>query len=1017
MKHFFRVAFFFLLAKWISARLSLILFWALALMTTVHAQNLPMVKHIDDLPFYVPPRDFLLDGNSQELVNYPGTDYPGSNQMAFDSQNRPYLYIERTAAYAGYLLTLRNGVWTKIHFRDVVNAAMKSQFNAPSDYDYVFSIQAHSNSSIHIDDDNALYMVIWVANESATTAGRCILVYSSDITVTNPAFTVHRLFSETEAKRSAIVEVKTGYNDTSVTPAIGVFGDNFGVYIPTKNPDGSLNLGQRIHLSNEAVTRFVHSGGRAWAVSKNGKVFVAWQGSTIPNTTTPENAFWIAEIDRSTRVATTKYLGLGEGFNSPKPDNHNFPTLSIDSQGYLHYIKGSHGPGGSLDFHYGRSPNPYAISGTWTFHDWEASDATYNSTVITTSDKIICTARRTWQWMGFSTKSNSSSNNWSTWKNVFVTDPPFGNYDGGSLYNAPAQREVVDKNGNVYYQACLRNFDFSTEKEYFAAQTTVSFNANVDSVRIMTRYDYLKRIINGKNVQRITFEPADVSLFDSPVTLSASTNVPGVSITYEVISGPATVSGNVLTLTGIGEVVLKAKNSGNANYYGDEVVRTIQVTDNTYSLLPEADAHVRSGAYGNDNYGTNNALIIKKSNDGDAYTRQGYYRFDLSSITGIITSAKLKLVPSGNSANVGSINVAVKFVTDDSWSETGITWNNMPAVGSVLDTKAGSTTATEWDVTTQAQTEKSGDGKLSLHIESTINNGEWIHYHSKEAFNASVRPVLIVATQPAGTTTTDLSAEADSFVRSGSYGNDNYGTGNILIIKKSFNNDSYNRQAYFRFDLTSITGTITSAKLKLVPSGNSANVASSNFEAKFVSDDSWNETGITWNNKPASGGLLDTKAGSTTTTEWDVTAQAQSEKAGDGKLSLLVQGVVNNGEWIHYHSKEASVAANRPVLVVTYQSGSSGSGGKAEPSVFFGTHDNSRISIYPNPVKNNFTVHSKEKIDHIGIINLSGQLVQKFENINSNIYDLNVENLQKGMFLLRIIAQSGSSHVHKIIKR
>ena len=52
---------------------------------------------------------------------------------------------------------------------------------------------------------------------------------------------------------------------------------------------------------------------------------------------------------------------------------------------------------------------------------------------------------------------------------------------------------------------------------------------------------------------------------NSPFTLNAGSSS-GLPITYNIISGPATISGNTVTLTGVGVVVIAASQSGSANY-------------------------------------------------------------------------------------------------------------------------------------------------------------------------------------------------------------------------------------------------------------------------------------------------------------------------------------------------------------------------------------------------------------------------------------------------------------------
>ena len=68
-----------------------------------------------------------------------------------------------------------------------------------------------------------------------------------------------------------------------------------------------------------------------------------------------------------------------------------------------------------------------------------------------------------------------------------------------------------------------------------------------------------------------------LAVSDSPVSLPATTAT-GLTITYSVVSGPATVSGNILKLTGIGTVVLTASQSGNSSYAALSDTETVTVT-------------------------------------------------------------------------------------------------------------------------------------------------------------------------------------------------------------------------------------------------------------------------------------------------------------------------------------------------------------------------------------------------------------------------------------------------------
>ena len=88
-----------------------------------------------------------------------------------------------------------------------------------------------------------------------------------------------------------------------------------------------------------------------------------------------------------------------------------------------------------------------------------------------------------------------------------------------------------------------------------------------------------------------------------------------------------------------------------------------------------------------------------------------------------------------------------------------------------------------------------------------------------------------------------------------------------------------------------------------------------------ITSTTWTETGITWNNKPASGttALATVTIVNNSTTarwyEWDVTAYLQAEKwAGRNVVALAVKNLANSTPFDSFSSKEA--ASNRPGLLV-----------------------------------------------------------------------------------------------------
>jgi hypothetical protein len=74
-------------------------------------------------------------------------------------------------------------------------------------------------------------------------------------------------------------------------------------------------------------------------------------------------------------------------------------------------------------------------------------------------------------------------------------------------------------------------------------------------------------IVVNQAAQTINFTAptSPVTYGVSPISLSA-TATSGLAVTFSVVSGPGTVSGSTLTITGVGTVVVAANQAGNANY-------------------------------------------------------------------------------------------------------------------------------------------------------------------------------------------------------------------------------------------------------------------------------------------------------------------------------------------------------------------------------------------------------------------------------------------------------------------
>lgn len=97
-----------------------------------------------------------------------------------------------------------------------------------------------------------------------------------------------------------------------------------------------------------------------------------------------------------------------------------------------------------------------------------------------------------------------------------------------------------------------------------------------------------------------TFTVANHTYGDAPFAISATSNSTG-AITYTLVSGPATIKGNVVTLTGAGTVVINASQAAAGNYLASNQTITINVAQASQSItftgLPSSATYTVAGPY------------------------------------------------------------------------------------------------------------------------------------------------------------------------------------------------------------------------------------------------------------------------------------------------------------------------------------------------------------------------------------------------------------------------------------
>ncbi|MBJ6724226.1 CBM96 family carbohydrate-binding protein [Geomesophilobacter sediminis] len=166
-------------------------------------------------------------------------------------------------------------------------------------------------------------------------------------------------------------------------------------------------------------------------------------------------------------------------------------------------------------------------------------------------------------------------------------------------------------------------------------------------------------------------------------------------------------------------------------------------------LAPAADAQVASGA-ANSNYGASNNLYVQSATTAQSSfgNERSWLKFDLSGLAGAtVTGATLQL---WNWKSSGADLTLELRGADSNWTESGLTWNNQPALGSVISTptmdSGSSNLWYNWDVTSFVQANLGTNASFVLKPQT--ENGPLLSTFGFDAKEyGSNAPVLMVTTQ------------------------------------------------------------------------------------------------------------------------------------------------------------------------------------------------------------------------------------------------------------------------------
>ena len=270
--------------------------------------------------------------HEQEQFGY-FPDYPVDNQLYFNIDNKPFVRTSKQVA------SLKDGEWKNSKVGNMLGS--------------IISFDSHGN-------------VYTLAKER----DQAYLMRSKDNGLTFDSYKVPG-----NSQRSSFdIEQFTGHNIIIDPPPItrysqkGVdekhFWRRYGdleLLIPRKSKNG-IEWEKPILISEKCLGVSSHSGIPSSIVSRGSKIFLCWGEVSDPDVSKdiiPGVPVYVTSYDRLTKQVEKPVL---VGYGAPPNDVHNIPGITIDSEGFLHVLTGTHGS----PFHYTRSNEPESTNKGWT---------------------------------------------------------------------------------------------------------------------------------------------------------------------------------------------------------------------------------------------------------------------------------------------------------------------------------------------------------------------------------------------------------------------------------------------------------------------------------------------------------------------------------------------------------------------------------------------------------------------------------------------------------------------------
>lgn len=306
---------------------------------TVRAGTAPAARPLN-MPLVLKPYQ-----HENEQFGYR-PDYPVESQPYFDVKNRPWVISSRGVE------RLRDGKWEA----SALAGSSKSSSARPGR-----RVPGVASPKVAFDRNGDAYVL-------ATSGGRPALLHSAD---DGKTFSAYEIPCKPGRRPALDFEDFTGHNTLDGPPPILAYTltasdpqriwrriHDLELYLPKKT-DSRITISEPVRLTDRCIGLASHSGIPSGVVSRGSKVHVVWAEATEPEAKAPGVPAYVVTYDRETKKLGKPVL---IGYGAPANDIHNSPSITMDSQGHLHVIVGTHG----RPFLYARSLKPNDAHAGWT---------------------------------------------------------------------------------------------------------------------------------------------------------------------------------------------------------------------------------------------------------------------------------------------------------------------------------------------------------------------------------------------------------------------------------------------------------------------------------------------------------------------------------------------------------------------------------------------------------------------------------------------------------------------------